>query len=221
MVDRDLDALKAKQDEIAQQVVLEDRIGDLDRVAGFDVAYGEEDCYGALAVHEFGEREPLAVHTAATAIELPYIPGLLAYRELPALDAVVEAAGADWPPDVLLVDGGGIIHPRRLGSACHAGVRYGVPALGVTKSLLLGEVDREPTRVGETAPVREEDQLLGHAVKPSPRANPIYVSPGHRVTADTALEIVEACLTGTRKLPAPTQRAHDAAGEARDEAREA
>lgn len=220
MVDRDLDALKAKQDEIAEQVVLEEMIGEVDRVAGFDVAYGEDTCYGALAVHDLGQVEPVAVHTAASPIELPYIPGLLAYRELPALDAVVEAAGGDWPPDVLLVDGGGIIHPRRLGSACHAGVRYGVPALGVTKSLLLGEVDGEPTSVGETAPVREEGELLGYAIKPSPRANPIYVSPGHRVTADTALELVEACLTGTRKLPSPIQRAHEAAGQARDRARE-
>jgi deoxyribonuclease V len=218
MVDRDLDALRDEQAAIAERVVLEDRFEAVDRVAGFDVAYGDEHCYGALAYLAPGDSEPVEVVVGEAAIELPYIPGLLAYRELPALGAAVEAAGDRWPPDVRLVDGGGLIHPRRLGSACHAGVRYDVPSVGETTSLLLGEVERAPAEAGEAEPVVETGETIGYAYRSSARANPIYVSPGHRVTAATALDLVERCCTG-RKLPAPIQRAHEAAGEARDRAR--
>lgn len=214
--------LEAKQHRVAAQVVLEDEHPtDPSTVTGFDVAYGEERCYGALARVSLPDLALKAVATASAPIELPYIPGLLAFRELPALDAAWDAAKADgWTPQLLLVDGGGSIHPRRAGSACHAGVRYDVTAVGITKSLLLGEVDGPLKSYGDTAPIRDGDELLGYAYRSSRRAtNPIYVSPGHRVMPGAALALAQRCCSGDRKLPEPVHQAHIAAGQARDAAK--
>lgn len=155
-------------------------------------------------------------HTAQVPVDVPYVPGLLAFRELPVLDVLWD--GADPDVDLLLVDGGGLIHPRRIGSASHAGVELDVPAVGVTKSLLLGEVEGDLAEPGEAAPVVDDGELLGHAYWSCPRAkHPIYVSPGHRVTAGTALEVVRRHCSGRQKLPDPLWAAHKAAGRAKQE----
>lgn len=219
--DRDLKALRAEQARLADEVVLEDELPDaVETVAGFDASYGETTCYGALVLVDVSGLETIETVTATAPIGLPYIPGLLAYRELPALDAVWSTAEERaLTPDVLLVDGGGIIHPRRIGSASHAGVRHDVPTVGITKNLLLGEVDEEPAGYGETSAIRDEGELIGYAYRSSRRAStPIYTSPGHRVTPATALSLVEACCTGERKLPEPVHRAHVAATTARKDA---
>lgn len=216
--DVDLDALKAEQAALAEAVRLENDLpSPVETVGGLDVAYGDERCFGAVAILELDTLETVEIHTASVPIELPYIPGLLAYRELPAFEAVWDAAtAAGHRPDVLLVDGGGLIHPRRLGSACHAGLRFDIPSIGVTKSLLLGAFDGELDAYRDTAPVRDDGELIGYAYRSSKRARtPIYVSPGHRITAETALEVTQRCCSGRRKLPEPVHRAHVAAGEAR------
>lgn len=217
--DVDLDELKAEQERLAEQVRFEDELpAEVRVVAGFDAAYGEDRVHGALAFVELETLEPVVTVTASAPLELPYIPGLLAYRELPALEAVWDEA--DRLPDVLLVDGGGRIHPRGFGSACHAGIRFDVPSIGVAKSLLLGEIHGAVSSFEDRAPVRANGQLLGYAYLSSRRAkNPIYVSAGHRVSPETALQLVDRACTGERKLPAPIHRAHVAAGEARDAAR--
>lgn len=218
--DVDLDALKDEQAALAADVRIEDDLPEtIGTVGGLDVAYGDERCWGALAIVDLDTLEPVDVVTASCPIELPYIPGLLAYRELPAFEAAWQATGHDARPDVLLVDGGGLIHPRRLGSACHVGLRFKVPSIGITKSLLLGEVDGTLETYQDLAPVRDDGELIGYAYRSSQRAEtPIYVSPGHRVAARTALELTRRCCTGRRKLPEPVYRAHVAAGEARDAA---
>lgn len=217
--DVDLDDLKAEQQRLAERVRFQDDLdGPVERIGGFDAAYGDRSVYGALAVLEPDGLETVETVTAPALLELPYIPGLLAYRELPAADAVLERV--EERPDVLLVDGGGRIHPRGFGSASHIGVRHGIATVGVTKSLLLGEVEGPVREHGDVAPVRADGVLVGYALLSSRRAkNPIYVSPGHRVGPQTALSLVQRCCTGERKLPEPVQRAHEAAGEARDRAR--
>ncbi len=209
----DLDALRRAQIELAGRVRIEDDLPEpVEVIAGFDASYDRAGRgYGALTLLGAGDLEVLELHLTEMSIELPYIPGLLAYREMPLLEAL-------WPeleldPDVLLVDGGGLIHPRRLGSACHMGVRLDVPAVGVTKSLLLGEVDGTLASHGDQAPIVDDGEVLGYALRSSRRATkPIYVSPGHRVSHETALRLVRTCLTGRHKLPEPIWLADREAG---------
>lgn len=233
---RDYAALRTEQEALAARVRIEDDLPETVRVvAGFDAAYrkggpGEPDeAFGALVLADATADdpakatldEPLAVRTTQVPVDVPYIPGLLAYREVPVLEALwarLDRTERDRI-DLLLVDGGGLIHPRRVGSASHAGLVLDLPTVGVTKSLLLGEVDGPLEAVGDAAPVRDGDELLGYAFRSSPRATrPIYVSPGHRVTATTALAWVRRLCSGRQKLPDVVWAAHKAAGQAKDRA---
>lgn len=210
----DLGELEARQRELAEHVRLEDELREPEIVAGFDVAYDGTTAFGALVVTRVEDLETLATVETVTEVEMPYVPGLLAFRELPVLRELWPRAEPE--PDLLLVDGGGLIHPRRLGSASHAGVELEVPAIGVTKSLLLGDVVGEIREPGDTAEIVDEGELVGYAYHSCTRPtakHPIYVSPGHRVTADGALEIVQELCTGRCKLPEPVQRADRAAAE--------
>ena len=152
---------------------------------------------------------------------LPYIPGLLGFREVPAL---AEAwARLEAKPGLLFVDGHGVAHPKGLGIACLLGLVLDVPTIGVAKSVLVGEVAGSlPDAPGATAPLAWRGRVIGIALRTRRGANPLYISPGHRVSPDTALRWVLDTLRG-RRLPEPTRLAHDAAAEvrlsARDEAR--
>ncbi|WP_418284362.1 endonuclease V [Halorubrum sp. DTA46] len=164
--------------------------------------------------------------SARTALSIPYIPGLLAFREGEPLLAALDALDAD--PDLLVCDGSGRIHFREAGIATHAGVLCDVPSVGVAKSLLCG-TPAEPTQErpeGWRTPIRadasvETDEaatsVIGHAYQSrqypnSRRINPLYVSPGHRTSAETATDLVELLCAGY-KLPEPTRIA-DAAADA-------
>lgn len=183
-------------------------------VAGFDVAYDGDTAFGALVFVDVERLAVLESVTASAPAAIPYIPGLLAYRELPALRAAWARRPRD--PEVLLFDGAGIMHPRRLGIASHAGVLLDVPTLGVTKSLLCGRVEGRLEKTGDVAPVRDGGDLLGHAFRSSPRASkPVYVSPGHRVSHDGALALVQRLCTGKHKLPLPIAEADRLAGAAK------
>ena len=166
---------------------------------------------------------------AVVPVEFPYVPGLLSFREgRPAL-AALDALEAE--PDLLLVDGSGRLHPRGAGLATHLGVVDGLPAVGVAKSLLCGRpeasVDGRPA--GWRTPIRADDgvalpagTVLGHAYQSrqydaTPRINPLYVSPGHRVAPETAVDLVAACCRGY-KLPEPTRLADAHAATVRDRA---
>lgn len=210
--DIDLAELRERQRELAENVRIEDEVNDVDVVAGFDVAYEETQGFGALVVMRVDDLTILETVETTTRVPLPYVPGLLAFRELPVLREL-------WPrlestPDVLVVDGGGLIHPRRIGSASHAGVELDVAAIGVTKGLLLGEVVGSLDQAGDVAEIVDGDELLGYAYRSCTRPNakhPVYVSPGHRITAARSLEIVQQLCTGRTKLPKPVHEADRAA----------
>jgi deoxyribonuclease V len=200
-------------------------------VAGVDQAFlADPDRAVSAAVVLRGDDVVERTH-AVTPLSVPYVPGLLSFREGgPALDAL---AALDRDPDLLVVDGSGRLHPRQAGLATHLGVVLDVPAVGVAKSLLCGtpdeDVDGRP--VGWHTPIRADDgvdapdeTVVGHAYQSrqfdSGVVNPLYVSPGHRVAAETATELVAAC-GGDYKLPEPTRLADARAGEVRDELRAA
>ncbi|GAA1661624.1 endonuclease V [Fodinicola feengrottensis] len=175
-------------------------------VAGLDISYAVgSDRIATTAVLlnlETGAiLEESTVHGVAT---FPYVPGLLAFREVPAL---LEALGQlRNQPDLLLVDGQGIAHPRRCGSACHLGIRAGLPAIGCAKTRFIGE-HREPgPHRGDQAPLLDNGELIGHVLRTQDNVKPMYVSPGHRVGFEQSCDIVLAACSSFR-LPDPIRHA--------------
>jgi deoxyribonuclease V len=195
-------------------------------VAGVDQAFLADPDRVVSAVVVLRGDEVVARGHAVSDLEVPYVPGLLAFREGgPALDAL---ATLDRDPDLLVVDGSGRIHPRQAGLATHLGVVFELPAVGVAKSLLCGTPDEETTGrpVGWRTPIRPDDgvdappgTVIGHAYQSrqfdSGVVNPLYVSPGHRVSASTATHLVAAC-GGAYKLPEPTRLADGYADEVKE-----
>jgi deoxyribonuclease V len=220
------DEMEALQREIAAEAVFEDRIdgpvaGERSQpplVAGVDQGFAGDTATSAIVVVRDGAVVERVHATAET--EIPYVPGLLSFREGGAILAAFERLDTD--PDVLLVDGSGRIHYREAGLATHVGVALDVPTIGVAKSLLCGR-PREPIDDGFPAGTRvaiEADEdvtapdgtVIGYAVQtrqydsPHRHVNPLYVSPGHRIGAGTAADVVDEHAAGY-KLPEPTRRA--------------
>ncbi len=189
-------------------------IGEVHRIVGVDVAVGRTGQAGRAAIVALGypELSPVEVRTVEAEITFPYIPGLLSFRELPfALRAFELLTHA---PDLVMVDGHGLAHPRRLGIASHLGVLLDVPTIGCAKSVLVGHHEPVADEVGATSPLIDRDEVVGAVVRTKVGSKPVYVSIGHRVDLETAVQWVVACCRGYR-LPEPTRLAHLAAGETR------
>ncbi len=181
-------------------------------IAGADVSlerFGDE-LFAGMALLSYPDLTPIAHATAKVEASFPYIPGLLSFREIPGLLACLEKLIAEGKkPDLIMVDGQGIAHPRRLGIATHLGIATGIPTVGCAKSRLYGAY-KEPKGVGEASEIVDPKtgERLGYAFKSKERANPLVVSPGHKVSAEQALDVVQHCLRGYR-LPEPTRQAHE------------
>ncbi len=202
------------QRDIREKAVFDDDFDSLDVFCGVDQAFIGREKVVSAAVSLYGDLSVFETSFGVREIEVPYIPGLLAFREAPsALDAV---GRLDCVPDLLLVDGSGSLHPRKAGMATHIGVELDIPSIGVTKNLLSGEVQCMPESVGDSAPVFLDGEVLGYCFLSKERCNPIYVSSGHRVSPETAVDLVKRCLDGY-KLPEPIRYADKLAGEKRDE----
>jgi len=206
----DIERMRAAQKEIAEKVVLRDsfNISEVKAVAGFDVAYGNKKVYCAAAVMDYKSMELIERKVIVRDEDFPYIPTLLMFREGPP---VVEAYNAlEKKPDVILIDGNGILHPYRAGIATFVGVTLDKPAIGVTKKLLCGFA-----REGK---IYVENEMRGIRMETKIGANPIFISPGHNVAIGTAVHIVAACMRGNHKLPEPLRLAHKFADRAREDA---
>ncbi|MDD3111272.1 MAG: deoxyribonuclease V [Methanofollis liminatans] len=208
------EAAIALQEEISRLVVTEgDPYPSL--VAGLDAAYARDGrtVFGAAALLAFPSLEFVEGAWAACEIAFPYIPGLFAFREGPAL---IEALGRlAHTPDLLIVDGHGIAHPRRCGIASHIGVVTGIPSIGVAKHLLCGAAAEPGSERGSAAPVTEGGATIGCAVRTVTGVHPVYVSVGHRVGLVEAVRLVLALSDGYR-LPAPIRAAHALANRVRE-----
>jgi len=203
----------ALQQELAGHVRQVDDVGTVRRVAGVDVGFpgGGQIARAAVAVLSFPDLQPAEQALAELPVEFPYIPGLLSFRELPAVLAAL--ARLTGPPDLLLVDGQGLAHPRRFGIACHLGVLTGLPSIGVAKTRLVGAHEPVPDRRGAWVPLRDRGEVVGAVLRSRAGVRPIYVSVGHRVSLETAVGLVMACTTRYR-LPQTTRAAHALASRA-------
>ncbi len=195
------------QQQLRGRVEGQDRLGAPKTIAGVDVGFedGGRTTRAAVAVLAFPSLQPLASSVIRQPTRFPYIPGLLSFRELPA---ILEALGRlAIPPDLLLCDGQGLAHPRRFGLACHLGVLTDIPAIGVGKTRLIGVHDEVPAARGSWVPLRDGEEVIGAVVRSRRGVKPIYVSIGHRVSLQTAIDYVLAACT-RYKLPETTRAAH-------------
>jgi deoxyribonuclease V len=138
-------------------------------------------------------------------VEFPYVPGLLSFREAPAVLRALAQLNA--LPAVLMADAQGRAHPRRLGLACHLGVLLDWPVIGVAKSRLIGTFQAPPAERGAHTPLRDRQEIIGAVVRTRADAQPVYVSVGHRITLPQAIDLTLACTTRYR-IPEPTRQAH-------------
>jgi deoxyribonuclease V len=197
---------RALQIELAAQVRLVDDYPPLRRVAGVDVGFedGGAITRAAAVLLDSQTLLPVAEVVARQPTRMPYIPGLLSFRELPALlQALSELPES---PDLVFVDGLGVAHPRRLGIAAHLGVVTGLATIGVAKSILVGTHDEVGPQRGDRQPLEYKGEVIGCVLRSKDRIRPLIISPGHRVSMATAPELVLAFGTKYR-LPEPTRLA--------------
>ncbi|RYD64307.1 MAG: endonuclease V [Sphingomonadales bacterium] len=205
------------QREIAAAVDQMDRHGEIRTIAGADTSSKWLDRHGplhaALAPLRWPNASPCPPATFSEVPRFPYTSGYLGFREAPAL--IVAWDRLETKPDLLFVDGQGRAHPRRCGIACQLGVLLDIPAIGVAKTLLCGAIEGEVgPAVGDRAPLIERGEVIGVALRTAIRGRPVYVSIGHRVSLDSAVEWVLRLSEG-RRLPLPIRLAHDASNETR------
>lgn len=176
------------------------------RVAGADLAFSADGrrCIAGIVVWDIAARTVVETCAATRPVTFPYVPGLLTFREGPALLAAIRRLRST--PDAFLFDGQGLAHPRRFGLACHMGVLINKPSLGCGKSLLIGR-HKTPGRLrGSTASLLHDDVEIGCVVRTRTAVKPVYVSVGHRMNLAQAVDLVLTCGNGFR-LPEPTRLA--------------
>jgi deoxyribonuclease V len=195
------------QERLRDQVILEDRLGKPRLVAGVDVGFEDAGriTRAAVAVLTFPGLELHEHAVSRRETTFPYVPGYLSFREIPAvLDALEQLATV---PDVVLCDGHGFAHPRRCGLASHLGILIDVPTVGVAKSRLVGFFEMPGERKGSWTPLIDDDEIIGAVLRTRTGVRPLFVSTGHRVSLETAVDLTLRCVTRFR-LPETTRWAH-------------
>lgn len=211
MPDHDLKALERIQEAMRGQVKLEDGFESLDLFCACDVSYDENDATVAFVTlsKDFEIMEKKIFQDEAS---VPYIPTFLSFREGPLL--IDNFHELKVQPDMLFIDGHGIAHPRELGLASFVGVKLNVPTIGIAKKNLCSEIPAMPSEECDALPMYMHGKMVGHVVKSTKGSKPIYVSPGHLISVDSAVKVVKMMLKG-HKLPEPSRLAHQLTREAR------
>jgi len=213
----DLTAAEARslQEKLARQVRLAPLPPGLRHVAGADVALSRcaGACFAAVVVFAMPEMAMVETVVAAAPLSFPYVPGLLTFREGPALLKAFEKLRVT--PDAVIFDGQGLAHPRRLGLASHMGLWLGLPSVGCAKSRLIGRHGEVGAARGSRTPLVDGEEQIGVVLRTRDRVRPLYVSPGHLADFDSSAELVISCCSKYR-LPEPTRQAHIAVSQARN-----
>lgn len=196
---------------LASQVSWSNEVASPRFIAGVDISVNRAQgtATGAVVVLSYPQLRLVETRVVAGKVDFPYVPGLLSFREAPLTLAACEQLSVT--PDLILVDGQGIAHPRRIGLASHLGLFLDTPTIGCAKSLLCGSHQTPGEAPGSYAEVVDGGETIGVALRTKPRTQPIYVSIGHRVDLKNAIYWALECCRGYR-LPEPTRLAHLAAG---------
>lgn len=178
-------------------------------VAGIDISIRNNRAIAAIVVLDFSSLEPVDFVVHEADIPFPYVPGLLSFRECPSILAAAEKLHIE--PDLIMVDGQGIAHPRRVGIAAHLGLLFDKPTIGCAKSRLTGKHEEPDLTAGSRTELWERNELIGTVLRTKNKCRPLYISIGHKIELPTAVELVLSCCRGYR-LPEPTRFAHQVAG---------
>lgn len=195
----------AIQRGLAEHVCIRPLPAEIETVCGVDVSVRDDRVRTALVVMRLPELEVVEHATWEGPVAFPYVPGLLSFREMPAILPALAALALE--PDVFMLDAQGLAHPRRFGLACHLGVLLDRPAIGVAKTILVGKHGPLGEPKGSAADLVHRGEVVGRALRTREGVKPVYVSVGHRATLDDAAALALACATRF-KLPMPTHLAH-------------
>lgn len=196
----------ALQKQLAHQVTQGKLLKKPRFIAGADAAFSRDGqyCIAAVVLWDMQSRGVIEEHVAQCKLLFPYIPGLLSFREAPAVIAALEKLSKT--PDVVMYDGQGLAHPRRFGIACHIGVLLDLPTIGCAKSRLIGEYDEPELTRGSSTPLMHKGERIGTVLRTRDKVRPLFISIGHKIDLATAEQIVLDCSAGFR-LPEPTRLA--------------
>lgn len=196
------------QTRLAPLAVRDDELGDIHRIAGVDVAYDDSNSklYAAVVVLDAKTGKTVEIGKAVGKVEFPYIPGLFAFRELPHL--LTAMATLKTKPDLVICDGQGIAHPRRCGLATHLGLLANLPTIGCGKTRHIGEFSNPENGQGATTDLCDGDEVIGKVVRTQNGIKPLFVSIGHRVSLETAVEWILR-LSSEFRQPEPIRRANE------------
>lgn len=195
------------QKELRARVRIEPLQGAVKTVAGADISFNKfsSTIYAGVVVLELPSLRVVDEAGVISETRFPYVPGLLSFRESPAVLEAWEKLSVE--PDVVFFDGQGLAHPRRVGIACHAGLFLNRPTVGCAKSVLVGKYEEPAAERGSWSPMIDRGETVGAALRTKNNVAPVYVSPGHLMDLPGAIELALACDGGYR-VPEPTRRAH-------------
>lgn len=208
----------ALQNRLRDRVRLQPLKRKIRTIAGADISFNRfsDRIYAGIVVLSLPDLEVIESTAIRSRTRFPYIPGLLSFRELPAL---LEAwAKLKTIPDALILDGQGLAHPRRFGIACHAGIWLKIPTIGCAKSILVGKHAELPPEAGSQTPLVDRNEQIGVVLRTKKKVAPVYVSPGHLIDMPGAVNLVQRSLTRYR-LPETTRRAHLLVNRLREESK--
>ncbi len=197
----------ALQKELRDRVVLQPLPDEITTVAGADISFDKysEVIHAGFVILSLPDLDVVESVGVTTRTQFPYVPGLLSFRETPALIEAWERVTVR--PDVVVLDGQGLAHPRRFGIACHVGLLFELPAVGFAKTLFVGKHGPLDETAGSSEPLVDRGETVGAVVRTKDRTNPIYVSPGHLADTESATALAITCTTRYR-IPEPTRLAH-------------
>ena len=204
------------QFSLAEKIVFSKYTKRIKFVAGVDLSFDKSsnNLFAAVLVLRLPQFEIVESRTCVAQSVFPYIPGLLSFREIPPLITCFEKLSLI--PDLIICDGQGYAHPRRLGLACHLGLLLELPTIGCAKSRLVGEAEEPGKERGMRSDLWDKEEKIGYVLRTKTNVKPLYVSAGHLITADDAVRVVLKC-TNSYRLPEPKRQAHIVVNKVRKE----
>ncbi len=195
------------QEELRQHIIIQPLENSPQTIAGCDISFNkyEETVYAGIVVLRLDTLEVVEEAGVVSTAAFPYVPGLLTFREGPALLEAWEKL--ETVPDVVMFDGHGMAHPRRLGIATHMGLWLERPTFGCGKSVLVGKFEEPALERENWEPMLHRGETVGAALRTKNKVNPVFISPGHLIDLPTAVDLTLRCDSGYR-IPEPTRRAH-------------
>lgn len=194
--------------EMREQIVLKPLEKEIKTIAGADISFNKNSTtvYAGIVILSYPEMIVQSYSLITSETTFPYVPGYLAFREVPPL--MLAWQQLPEKPDVLILDGQGITHPRRMGIASHFGVLNNVPTIGCAKSMLYGKFEELNSEAFSNEPIFSKGELLGYALRTKKNVQPVYISPGNLITSEESLEVMKNCM-GKYRIPEPTRFAHE------------